>query len=192
MQAMPEREDMVEYVRLHVPHLEVVWEDGKGAWSTWSRALALGGADEHVHLEDDVTLCKDFLERIEEFSGAPYLVQLFNRSGTHTGARPGSTFVYTCGFYLPAKWGGALANYAVGWTRPYHKTGTPRNQYDYMLADFMAERKLSYLQPDPPLVQHTPLPSTLKHHGDRSSPRFVHAELRGHPFPEMAYGLRTA
>lgn len=184
MQAVRSRQPMVDYVREHIPQLEVVYDSGEGVWPTFWRSLDRGGDEAHIHLEDDVTLCRDFLTRAEEAIGdGRTLVQFFSRMPLGPPLRrAGSSFSFTTAFFLPARYGTLLARYLPHWNRgPWPRRG----QIDYMIADWMKMQRIGYWQVNPSIVQHTPLRSLLGHPGVRMSDTFTDPELSHHPYPHL-------
>ena len=63
--AVRERAPNVEYMKLHIPTLEVVWDTQGLQRATFLEALQLMGDDAFVYLEDDVILARQFCKKAE-------------------------------------------------------------------------------------------------------------------------------
>ena len=110
-----------------------------------------------VHLEDDAVLCDGFYEKViaavNQYPNT--VINFFSLRKTdyrHTEpfVVPGYRYMANVCFYIPARMGPALANYWYRWRRKSeHPTG-----YDLMMADFLKEHGLSYIQWMPHLVNH--------------------------------------
>lgn len=156
LRLVPEREHYLPAVQAQIPQLEIVRDVTRNAMDTFLLALARTGADAAVHLEDDIELTSDFLGKIEpeiaERSGQ--IINFFSRLGedAEKGSRAmtGATFVYNLCFYLPPGYSEAIFEYYPRWPRRReHPTG-----YDYLIADWLKERRERYWLHVPSLVQH--------------------------------------
>ena len=80
--AVPARAANVEYLKAHIPGLEVVWERGQGAMDTFLRANVAGFGGPSVRLEDDVCLTEDFRAKVETAIALHpfHVIQFFSRS----------------------------------------------------------------------------------------------------------------
>jgi len=181
-QAIREREAMVEYLALHIPHLEVVWESERypSVWACWRRAITAAGEEGFLHIEDDVTLTVDFLAKAEAAVGdGSVMTSFFSLTGKQ-GARAGRDFLMTQACWLPPRWGLSIA-------AELRRNPVVRGSgYDSHMALWMASKGLGWWSHQPDLVQHTRLPSTLGARSTfRQSPTFRDPELRGHPHPDL-------
>jgi len=191
IQAVPARAAMVEYLLHHLPDAIVVWDQAErpNVWRTWREALCATEGAAHVHLEDDVTLTRDFAEKVREVThdgGLPYPVALWDRHEGWSRPMVGGDFWAAVGFYLPRGFGPAIAADVARYP-------VVRDNYiDHQLGGWLTRRKLGYWLQRPSLVQHTSIPSTLgyrteasgKRSRHRVSPTFVDPELACHPYPE--------
>lgn len=212
--AVRKRAPMVDYLQSHLPDVTVCWDDistGKkeGVWPTFLKTMQIHGDEGHLHFEDDATLCVDFYEKALEVIGdGTHVVQFMYRwhEFKHEGnypkgliAKPGSTFAYTCAFYLPPGYGTKIANYAPYWDQyarlhPNSIIGSrggmsaTRFCFDYLIADWLTHTKQKYIAPGPSLVQHTPMPSAMGHGNSRMSFNVVdEMELENHPYPHLVH-----
>lgn len=170
------REQFVEYLRAHIPMLVVIADRTRNALDTFVDACRSVGDGAAVHMEDDVLLTSEFVNRIESsIRTRPAMpIQFFSmRSADMTvGSReePGRTFLMGQCFYLPAGVSAELARYSQRWPRRNrHPTGL-----DMMVADYLAEQKQRYWIHVPSLVQHRKCKSAIdpRRASSRQSPTF--------------------
>ena len=126
-------------------------------------ALDMAGDDPVLMLEDDILLCPDFERRAEaairEHPG--HMIQFFSRSRKDPEAgsrwRPGSTFSMNQCHYLPAGEARALLDYLPQWRRASMTTAA----YDWLIADYLSDRRERYWLHVPSLVDHRVGPSAI-------------------------------
>lgn len=173
IRAVPAREACVRYLQARLPDATVIWDDnpGHGAFGTFNAALRAAGDRPSLHLEDDITLCRNFTTRVEQaLSGhRNEVVQFFSmkaKGDLAVGSRylPGRTFMMTQCFYLPAGIGPAIVRHTERGDRP---TVDPSG-IDMAVGDFLQSIKARYWLHCPSLVQHNEGRSML---GPRSSRR---------------------
>ena len=110
-----------------------------------------------VHLEDDIDICDDFVDKIKQaISCHPNrVINFFSlRKKGYELKRPyeetGSKYLMNQCFYLPCGYGQQIAEFYKGWERKKeHPTGL-----DLLIADFLKSRKERYIQWFPHLVNH--------------------------------------
>ena len=110
-----------------------------------------------VHLEDDIVLCDNFVERVTAACNEwpDHIINFFSlRSEDYEILKPhlvpGRRFMMNQCFYIPAGVGPEIAKFYETWPRKQeHPTG-----YDILMADWMKEHKLKYVQWFPHLVNH--------------------------------------
>ena len=56
--------DTTEYSKV-IPQLELCVDQAKDAYQNFLNALELAGTEPCVHLEDDIVLCKNFVQRLQ-------------------------------------------------------------------------------------------------------------------------------
>lgn len=161
--AVPEREPIVNYLRHHIPNLEVVWEDGAGAMSTHRRALLHAGEDPIVLMEDDVLLCRDFVQRAEGYvEQYPDTVMTFHsrrgRDLLGTYDISGRPFYNAQMLYLPRGVAARLAAY-----HPDYQRQEPLSTgLDLLIGEwcYLNDRKIRVVCPN--LVDHLPVVSAIR------------------------------
>lgn len=110
-----------------------------------------------VHLEDDIILCDEFVEKVYDAvrQFPDHVINFFSlRSRDYIERKPffvaGSRFMMNQCFYLPIGYGHKIADFYNEWTRKSeHPTG-----YDILMADFLKSRREKYVQWFPHLVNH--------------------------------------
>lgn len=155
--ACKEREDNVNKLLSSLGEgVEVIWDEDRNACHTLCRAL---GTDESVlFMEDDIELCKDFLEKaMKEINEHPDEFVMFysckqweideaeNKKNGIPYCRP---FVYTQAFYMPA---------GVGkWLVEFLKDDWHANHCRYSIGinKYLVENNIPRYLVLPALVQH--------------------------------------
>jgi hypothetical protein len=197
---------MVEYLGLHIPQLEVVWDhDHDGGWPTYRRVLDQAGEDGYLHIEDDITITQDLVEKAKdsiERLGGVVPIQFFSIAPVEEGGAPrnGRSFIMTQCFYVPPGHAQAINHFLTHWRVFDLRTGTHMDRKDVILpkfhnpwdtatGEFWRSIELKYWMNDPSLVQHMPLRSSIGHASgyNRCSASFEEPELRGHPYPEFVW-----
>lgn len=116
IRAVPARKATVDYLQDRIPEAEVIWDHhGEGCWSTFLPALRMGDGPT-VHLEDDITLTRRFMIRVEAALAGhrSEVVQLFSlraKDDQTIGSRYDRKFMMTQAFYLPEGYGPRLARW---------------------------------------------------------------------------------
>ena len=170
VQAVRPRESYVEEMRQTIPGLDVYYDDSRDATSAFIQTLRLADDEPHVHLEDDVVLCKGFVAKTKLAANlyGDRVIQFF-----HWLRKPEPTRLVTPpGFY------GALAVY---FPRGYSSkliafmeeagldlwrfwNGSGSHCLDMGIQHFLRARREPFVQHYPSLVQHRVSPSTIKSH----------------------------
>jgi len=126
------------------------------AYENFQNALKMAGNDSALHLEDDIILGCNFIERANSFIQANKnaVIQFFSmRSEDITiGTRliGGAKFLAALCFYLPAGMSRDILIYSYSWERrKEHPTGL-----DLMVADYLKKNRLKYLNICPNIVDH--------------------------------------
>ena len=146
-----------------IPNLEVCKDRKHDAMDTFRYSLEMTGEDACVNMEDDIVLCKDFMDKImKEIEKRPNdVIQFFSmRNDDLTiGSRyiPGRTFCMNQCFYLPPGMSKELLAYMDIWDRYEEEP----NAYDYLMADYFKEHKIKYWNVCPNLVDHLPVKSRI-------------------------------
>ena len=188
--AVPARAGIVDYLRKHIPGLEVVWDKKRYAPDTWMRSLeqidnAVGGAI----IEDDIVLTKGFYEKIQqEVQKRPKdFIQFFTRrkEDVASGSRykTGRSFTNSPCVYYPPGSAAELIQYAENhprWT-------TDPTGYDLLISDYLTEKRLKYWIVVPNIVDHLSLVSAIdpRRSKNRKSTTFCNPELEGLPSADL-------
>lgn len=148
----------------------IVWDQSHSAWETWLRVLEAMESGPAIVLEDDVRLCDDWRERIEEsIAERPDSVIRFFSQGGPGGWRPGSAYYCNPCSYLPR----GAAESLLEWIRS-HDTTHLHDLHDHSVGEWLHSRGEDYWTHVPSLVQHESLPSLIDPHRPlhRESPTF--------------------
>lgn len=149
---------------------DVILDEKRNAFDTWQRMLLSSDNESCVFMEDDIILCDDFIEDIENaISENPYdIITFFTlKNVTETQYLKGRTFVMNQCYYIPQGMIYELHEFSKEWLKTERGLAHPTG-YDYCMADYMNYQKLDYLVWVPNLVQHKAEKSRL---GNRSSKR---------------------
>jgi hypothetical protein len=170
VQAMPERTSTVDYLKRHIPTLEVCWDRLKWPFGTFMDALRLANDEPCVHLEDDIILTVDFVREIEEVIAARpnALIQFFSmrKADQTTGSRWDRNFAMNQCWYSPEGYSTRFLAFAARWMadNPEGK----HSGYDTMMNAALKDWKTPHWIHVPSLVQHREGKSLI---GPRSSKR---------------------
>lgn len=171
VQAVKERLEWVnKHILPQIPHAEICLEEAteyhsNNAYRTFVRSLEMTGDEACLHLEDDVQLADDFLNKvISEVNKRPNeVIQFFSmrKADLEVGSRyeAGSKFLMAQCFYLPKGMSKYIANFAsVYEERNPNMQGSP---LDTMVADFLKINKITYWVVVPNLVNHRQIKSVI-------------------------------
>lgn len=175
VRAVPERAEVVDYLRERIPELLVAWDNGsRDPWRTLDSALALAGESAALHLEDDVLLTRHWHDRVTAaIAERPRsVIQFFSmrRADLTVGSRLDRDFVMMQCVYLPAGLSAELRAYAPTWPgRAKDPTAI-----DFALRDLLRSKRQPYWIHVPSLVQHRTIPSAInpRRPKNRQSPTF--------------------
>lgn len=183
--AVPKRANFVDYLKTHIPHLEVVWDTTNNAMDTFLTACRYTGNDPVIRLEDDICLTKNFLQKAEAaIQERPNeVIKFFSRSkdDLEIGSRykAGGSYIMNQCVYLPAGLAPKLADFYPEWkNKDKHPTGL-----DLMMGDYFAKHKMRYWVHIPSLVEHAEVVSQIDHRrsSKRQSKTFQNPELLNYP-----------
>jgi hypothetical protein len=135
---------------------EIVWDEHHQAFQTWRKVMETIGEQAAIVLEDDVTLVEGWRDKIEVVVAdhPESLIQFFTLGDrAESGWESGSTFMMNQCYYLPKGMASALLEYSDTWTPERHKSGSGWD-YDYLMADWLADNRMRYWRSLPSLVQH--------------------------------------
>ena len=189
VQAVESRRPFVEEILAQVPEA-IVHYDGTGdATQAFVDTLRLAGDEPHVHLEDDVVLCKGFVAKTKLVAGTypGRVVSLFSFSRlwrASTQEMIPSTYGGAQGVYFPRGYGAMIADFmqrtGLDYWR-YRGGGVDLNHgFDFAIRDFLIARRERYVIVWPSLVQHRVSVSAIspKRPKRRQSYNFID-DLRG-------------
>jgi GR25 family glycosyltransferase involved in LPS biosynthesis len=130
------------------------FDEKRDAMHTFLKALSMAGDGACVHMEDDIILTKNFLQKLTfEISQRPNVpIQFFSmrKDDLSVGSRWDTSFMMNQCFYLPEGMSKELRDWYVHWDKKYiHPTGS-----DIMVCDFLRIKKQKYWIHCPSLVQH--------------------------------------
>lgn len=154
IRAVRERAEFIAYLQRELPSAEWCFDERRDAMDTFLRALNMAGDDPVVHMEEDVILCKGFLEKLErEIAARPEnVVQFFSmrKADLEIGSRWDNNFLMGQCFYLPRGVSRAIYDFHTLWPgKTIHPTGL-----DNMVSDWLKSRKEKYWIHVPSLVDH--------------------------------------
>ncbi len=144
---------------------------------TFLDSLMCAGDDACVHLEDDIVLTKNFIEKITaQIQLLPSsLIQFFSlrKKDLELGSRWDNNYLMNQCYYCPPGMGTAMLAYAATWipANKQHPHGT-----DVLMRDYLRHNKLKYWLHVPSLVQHRNMRSAIGGAGrtsSRQSPTFT-------------------
>ena len=163
IRAIKDRSEEIAYLKDKLPEAEWCFDTTRNAMDTFKAAMAMAGEEPVVHMEEDILLTSNFVDKIESvIREHPYeVIQFFSmrKKDIEIGSRyeNGSTFMMNQCFYLPAGVSGAILEYSKTWGG-YDKYPTG---YDIMMADFFRLNKMKYWIQVPSLVQHKVIKSAI-------------------------------
>ena len=136
---------------------------GKDAMDAFYNSLVRCQYDDSLNLEDDIVLCKDFLNEINKVieKNPNKLITFFTlKKMEDTKKMPGRTFCMAQCFYIPQWLNKLLINYYPKWVVSERGIKHP-DGLDLMVADFLALIKEDYILSYPCLVQHMEMKSRI-------------------------------
>ena len=187
--AIQERAENVEYLKTHIPNLEVVWDVKQDAMDTFLRGCKAGFGSAVVRLEDDILLTKNFTEKAEKFISLipSHVIQFFSRSKDDltigTRLKPGGTFSMNQCYYLPMGVAEDLVRFYDSAEWQARKSEHPY-AYDTMMAHMFRLQKRPYVLCVPSLVEHAQILSRIDKRRSkfRQSKTFTDPELKAYPY----------
>jgi len=159
---LPERLEMVDYLRRHIHDAEIVVDQKRDGFDTLFRALDQAGDDPAVHMEEDTLLTVNFRDKLEtEIQARPNnVIQFFSmrKADVEVGSRWDNNFLMFQCTYMPAGMSRDFRWFAEVWhsNHPEHPGGM-----DLAFRDFLKSRKEKYWIVCPSLVDHRNVPSMI-------------------------------
>jgi hypothetical protein len=134
------------------------------ATQTYLKSCAMAEGKASLNMEDDVQLTSNFLEKIKaEIQKNPEKVITFftlKSSITETTEMPGRTFCMAQCVYQPGWFNKAMLEYHPLWEQT-ERGKQQGHALDYMMADYLADHKMTYILYQPSLVQHLEMKSRI-------------------------------
>lgn len=165
MRSHPDRDDLVEQIKPLLPEDSMYSRDfaREGGRVNFIRAMTMAEGDACLHLEDDIILCRDFIDnvnRVVEYRPGT-VIQFFSRRSADIdiGSRyeSGRTFLGALCFFLPCGMSRDLLNHWPAWKdKDKHFDAV-----DLFVADYLKSQKLKYWIEIPCLVQHRQVVSVV-------------------------------
>jgi hypothetical protein len=165
IRAVPERQEMIDYLRRHLPDAEWCIDTERRSMTIprWNlhRALDLAGDDPVVHMEEDALLTRDFRRRLEDQIAArpDNVIQFFSMRPKDLilGSRWDRNYCMFQCTYFPAGYSRAVREFERVWKeRDVHFSAQ-----DYLVRDFLKSRREAYWIVVPSLVDHREAVSVL-------------------------------
>lgn len=150
-------------LRQQLPGLRMVWDRCRDPMETFVRALRSVDDSPALHLEDDVILGENFLNRaLLEIAQRPWsVIQFFSMKPEDLtkGSRWDAYFISAVCFYLPAGYSRLIADYADCWPK---RRSNP-NAVDVMVKHWLKKQRNmeKHWIVVPNLVDHRVGPSTI-------------------------------
>lgn len=181
--AIEKRSHIVDYLKLHIPGLEVLWDKNGHAGKAWLSVMNYIGDEAAVVIEDDIVITKDFYKKVSAaVKERPNdLIQFHSRTKEDVTKgsryRPGSDFYNNQTVYFPA----GMAKKLLQYSEVSPRWRTDPHGYDRLMADYMKEKKIRYWNHVPSLSDHLPITSAIdpKRSKHRRSTTFQDPETNG-------------
>lgn len=174
--ATPERVECIKTLRSQIPVLIVIEDRDKDPMGTFCKALSYDANKPIVMLEDDIELCNNFVEvieqRIQKIPGS--VINFFGNCKSNSRRsrwQKGKYFLWLQCVYFPPGYGNLIADYWPTWRdiksrevfkkNPNTSLYTTETLFDHMVASWLESRNESYYVSLPALVQHLPIASAI-------------------------------
>lgn len=146
------------------------------AMETFMKSIELSVEDDCLNMEDDIILCKDFLNEVNKVieKHPNKVISFFTlKNVEETKEMSGRTFCMNQCVYMPKWFNKLLKEYYNVWIKSKRGIENPTG-YDYMMADLLSKVKENYILSIPCLVQHIEMKSRInsKRSSKRQTKRF--------------------
>lgn len=177
----------IEIIKTQIPELEVFVDTNREKFNFLLKVWDNIKNDDVIWLEDDITLCNNFKEKVEneiKFFGNKELISFFyapiniDKSGMHDSKffksdsrsiyRSGEAFIWNQCVFIPK----GFSEYFIYYYNEFKNINCFKFEgfnYDNCIAYSLGKMKQNYWLIRPSLVQHNLEKSTLNHNGDRTS-----------------------
>ena len=188
IRGVPDRTEYINYLKRVLPQAEWCidkrYNDGSISnlvkhMLNFIDALILAGDEPCLHLEEDIILTDDFINKINLVIGQRpnELIQFFSmrKADIKIGSRYDNNYMMNQCFYLPAGYSKLIANYYNIWDK---KNKFPSGS-DIMINDWLKTRKEKYWISVPSLVEHRVTKSMIdkRRSSKRQSKTFINPIL---------------
>jgi hypothetical protein len=154
IRAVKERGEYIDYLKNYLPTAEWCFDEKKDAMHTFLKGMKMAGNDACIHMEEDIILTKNFLEKAKKvIVQKPFtLIQFFSmrKADLEIGSRWDNTFMMNQCHYNPPNFSRYFLEYWEHWEdrvkEPYG--------YDTMMQSFLRKNKIKYWISVPSLVDH--------------------------------------
>lgn len=157
VKAMPERGAYVADLKQQIPDLQIVLDRKRDAMDTFARSLEAAGGDAAIHLEDDIVLTSNFLEKASRAVAErpDVVIQFFSmrKADLSVGSRWDRNFLMNQCFYAPPGYSALIREYYDTWRTP-ENLAAHRAPTDVVMRDFFKSRREDYWIHVPSLVDH--------------------------------------
>ena len=157
VKAMPERQSYIDYLKKNLPQAEFCMDEKKDPFDTFIRAFRMAGSDACVHMEEDVILTKNFIQKLWfAINQNPFhIIQFFSmrKADLTIGSRWDKNFIANLCTYYPFQYSYFLAEFFYYWKKSPNGIKNPTGT-DTMVADWIKLKKLKYWIHVPNLVDH--------------------------------------
>lgn len=163
IRGIPSREAYIKYLQKHLPQAEWCFDTlgenehltgRQRATANFHKSLRMADGYDHINMEDDVILTRDFVEKAETVirMWGNKIIQFFSmRTADLTfGSRLDSNYTMSQCTYYPAGVARKVLDFSLKW-EGYKKTP---GAYDYMITDYLRSIGQKYYLSVPSLVQH--------------------------------------
>ena len=172
------RLENVKILNKIIPQLEIIVDNERDGYKSFKKSCEIVNNDGAVFLEDDILLCNNFCEILENIIKEKGYDKVYNfyekpKKYIETSYVGGSNFLWMQCIYLPPKLPMKIQSYYNEFkeTQPEKYKGMAT---DYLIAYALTKEKIKYWRIRPTLVQHLDFPSVIGNRPkNRQSPYFI-------------------
>jgi len=156
IKAVPSRIEFINYLKTNLPEAEFCMDEKQSAFDTFLRSLEMAKDEACVHMEEDIIITKDFVNKlIRAINQKPFnIIQFFSmrKKDITEGSRWDNNYLMNQCFYAPPFYSKQLRQFFDVWAP--HKLEAHPNGTDQMICDFLKNKKEKYWIHCPNLVDH--------------------------------------
>jgi len=158
VKAIKTRITYIEYLKKNLPTAEFCMDVKQDAFDTFLRALDMAKNEPCIHMEEDVIITNNFLNKTKKaISEKPFnIIQFFSmrKKDLEIGSRWDNNFLMNQCTYYPPNYSKNLLNYWQYWSKLPNKLAKHPNGTDQMVCDWIKHLKIKYWIHIPNLVDH--------------------------------------